>query len=54
MTPYYITGSFFLASLLAFLLGRHTANLEIEDYFNELEERKTKMKATSLQGDDLR
>jgi hypothetical protein len=54
MAPYYVTGAFCLASLLSFFLGRHTANREIEDYFNELEERKTKMKATSLQGDDLR
>jgi hypothetical protein len=54
MTPYYITGATCLIAFAAFFIGRHTANLEIEDYFNELEERKTKMKATSLQGDDLR
>ena len=51
MTPYYITGSFVLASILSFLLGRHTMQKEVEDYFDELQAEK---EAKGLHSPDLK
>lgn len=51
MTPYYITGSFFLASILSFFLGRHTMKTEVEEYFDELEAKK---EAKGLHSPDLK